>query len=506
MHHTVRHLLQTPALINTRVTLHGWVRAARRQKRTSFYELHDGSCAAGLQVVWPEQGPPSHPTPADAPGTLTLGASVRAEGLLVASPKPGQAVELQAQHLALVGSADAASYPLQKKGAHSLEFLREVLHLRARGPLGGAVLRVRHTLAAALHAHLQGAGLLHVHTPILTGNDCEGAGELFRAATVEPSGGGGSGGGASAGESSFFGRPAYLTVSGQLHLEAFAAALSRVYAFGPTFRAENSNTPRHLAEFWMVEPEVAPAGLPEALALCEGAVSAAAGALLRERSDDVALLARGSADAGGSGAGAVSQPSPLQLFARLEAAARGGFAVLTYAQALAALARQPGGSGTPPWGAALTAEHERWLAEAHVGGPVFVTHYPAALKPFYMRASEGSSGTVDNFDLLVPGLGELAGGSAREHRHDALASTMRKAGLLSPGVEAALSSPCGGVARPPADPANGYLDWYLDLRRFGGVPSAGWGLGFDRLVAWACGLDNVRDAAPCPRARNTCSM
>ena len=494
--HSIRHLLRTPSLLNTTVSVHGWVRTARRQKRHSFLELHDGSSAGGLQVVWPEAPAPAPPLlPAQEAACLTPGASVRAEGLLVPSPKPGQAVELQAARLSLVCAADAGTYPLQKKGAHSLEFLREVLHLRARGPLGGAVLRARHTLSAALHGHLQGEGLLHVHTPILTANDCEGAGELFG---VEPAGGGAGGVGGSvpsAGGAGFFGRPAFLTVSGQLHLEAFAAALSRVYAFGPTFRAENSNTPRHLAEFWMVEPEVAPGGLPEALALCEGALAAAARALRRHNADDVALLAR-------SGAG--TDTAPLPLAPRLEAAARGGFAVLTYAQALAALAGR-GGPGAPPWGGGLTSEQEKWLAEAHVGGPVFVTHYPAALKPFYMRASEGGGGTVDNFDLLVPGLGELAGGSAREHRHDALAAAMLEGGLLSRGVGEALRAGKVGE-RPPADPSNGSLDWYLDLRRYGGVPSAGWGMGFERLVAWACGLENVRDAAPCPRARNVCSM
>ena len=499
-HSTVRDLLRSPTLIGSTVTVHGWVRTARRQKRHSFLELSDGSCASGLQVVWPEGG--AALAGADA-ALLTAGASISAEGVLVASPKAGQAVELAASRLSVVCGADAASYPLQKK-AHSVEFLRDVLHLRARGALGGAVLRARHTLSAALHAHLQGAGLLQVHTPVLTGNDCEGAGELFTAVaeSLPQAGAAGGGEGGGGGSGGFFGRPAYLTVSGQLHLEAFAAALSRVYSFGPTFRAENSNTTRHLAEFWMVEPEVAPAGLPEALSLCEGAVAAAAGALLAQRRDDVELLAAGGGASGGGGGGG---GAPAPLVERLEGAARGGFAVITYTEALAALERAPGGRAIP-WGSDLSGEQERWLAERHVGGPVFVTHYPAALKPFYMRASEGGGGTVENFDLLVPGGGELAGGSAREHRHDVLAAAMARRGLLSRGVVEALAGSDGGASRPPANPANGSLDWYLDLRRYGGVPSAGWGLGFERLVAWACGLENVRDAAPCPRARNLCSM
>ena len=437
---------------------------------------------------------------------------MRVAGSLRASPKPGQALELVASALEVVGGADA-SFPLQKK-AHSAEFLRSVLHLRAKGAGAAAVLRLRGALSAALHAHLQGAGLLHVHAPVLTGSDCEGAGEQFAAAPAAWP----------AGAPPFFGRAALLSVSAQLHLEAAAQGLSAVYAFGPTFRAENSNTSRHLAEFWMLEPEVAPGDLEAALALCQGAVAASAGAALGSCSEDLracAAAAEGasaSASASGASASAAAEARAEALHARLRAAAAGGFARLTYTRALALLNGSAAALPRLAWGADLPSEHERWLAEVHVQGPVFVTHYPASLKPFYMRRTRGSEGggggagaTVENFDLLVPGLGELAGGSAREEDVGVLGAAMAARGLLSPAFAAAVAERgarggSDGLGVGVADPANGHLDWYLDLRRYGGVRSAGWGLGFERLVAWAAGLDNVRDAAPFPRARNLCSM
>ena len=520
------------------VAVQGWVRSVRRQRRYSFLELNDGSSPRNLQVVWGEGSSEGLPFSAGDAAHLTTGASVRVRGVLAASPKAGQSVELSAASLEVLGGVDA-SYPLQKK-AHSAEFLREVLHLRARGGLASSVLRLRHTLANALHAHLQAQGLLQVHAPVLTGNDCEGAGEMFAAAPVAwpPS------------SPPFFGRPAHLTVSAQLHLEAFAHAMGAVYSFGPTFRAENSNTSRHLAEFWMVEPEIAPGDLHSAMDLCQGALSAAAGAALRDGAEDVAFLDRqrgGSSSSSGGAPAAAAPPAAsasaarlVPLEDRLRAAEAGGFARLTYAHALEVLNE---GSAPLPrlgWGADLSSEHERWLSERFVGGPVFVTHYPATLKPFYMKRTRGSGGggvggggggpTVDNFDLLVPGLGELAGGSAREHDGGLLGPIMAAQGLLSPAFAAsvqqqqqqqqqqvvgaggaaqgAASSPphFWGLPAPVADPSNGFLDWYLDLRRYGSVPSAGWGLGFERLVAWAGGLDNVRDAVPCPRVRNSCSM
>lgn len=491
-HTAIRALLSSPP-VGERVSVAGWVRSARFQKRVGFLEVNDGSCAANLQVVLPIDAEGSAGG-ALAPGTaaaLTTGASVRASGTLVKSPKPGQPVELAADDVAVMSGAEAATYPLQKK-AHSAEFLRSVVHLRARAAAPAAILRMRSVLAASLHANLSGAGCVHVHTPILTANDCEGGGELFSVGTSNAT--------------PFFGRPVFLTVSGQLHLEAFAAALSRVYTFGPTFRAENSNTTRHLAEFWMVEPEIAPARLLDGVRLCEDSLRAAAAALLSHAVDDIAVCAR-------------ENPAGPLVRSRLERAAHGNFPVISYGEALARLASAPPGTFSarvPTWGGDLSSEHERWLAAE---GPVFVTHYPATLKPFYMSldepradfaaelaatvfrdpaAANAARATVACFDLLVPDLGELAGGSAREERLEVLATAMRLRGLLSPTTSAHTHATTKEV-RPPADPADGSLDWYLDLRRYGAMPSAGWGMGFERLVAWCCGLDNVRDAIPVPR-------
>lgn len=495
----VSDVLSAESLIGSRVTLHGWVRTARLQKRFGFVELNDGSCAGNLQVVWPvttadaaDGTSNSFPSASEA-RLLTTGASIRVSGTVVASPAAGQRIELAADSVRLDCSADAATYPLQKK-AHSAEFLREMVHLRARSAATGAVLRVRAALSGALHAHLEREGLFHIHTPVLTGNDCEGAGELF---SVEAAS-------ASSGSLPFFGRRVFLTVSGQLHLEAFAAALSRVYAFGPTFRAENSNTPRHLAEFWMLEPEIAPARLDDAMALASSTLASAASSLLNgPRSQDISLLARENA-------------TP-DLTQRLERASTGDFPRMTYDEALSALSKADASQfAIPPpmWGGDLSGEHERWLA-ARANGPLFISNYPATLKPFYMSLNESNTSaavdaallvakdpaaanaariTVSNFDLVVPGLGELAGGSAREERTSVLAAAMHARGLLTD----AAASP-DGQSRPPADTVDGSLDWYLDLRRYGGVKSAGFGMGFDRLVTWCTGIENVRDAVPVPR-------
>lgn len=518
----VSDVLAADAPVGTRVSVHGWVRTARVQKRWGFVEINDGSCVGNLQAVWPVGGGGGEgegkillPSAADA-RALTTGASVCATGTLVTSPAAGQRVELSIDSLQIIGAADAKTYPLQKK-AHSPEFLRENVHLRSRSAAAGAVLRIRAALSSALNCHLTQKGLFHVHTPLLTANDCEGAGELFGVdAANTPSG-----------TPPFFGRRVFLTVSGQLHLETFVAALSRVYSFGPTFRAEHSNTPRHLAEFWMVEPEVAPARAPDAIALASSLLVAAARSLLEgPRGEDINLLAREHA---------VGAPD---LLARIERAAAGNFPRMTYDAALLALrgADAPRfAAAVPEWGGDLSGEHERWLA-AQAGGPLFVTDYPATLKPFYMALNEADAGravraaalvardpkgadaariTVSNFDLLVPGLGELAGGSAREARAGVLAVAMRTRGLLTPAAAldadaaeaaAAANIPFVGASRPPADTGDGSLDWYLDLRRYGGVESAGFGMGFDRLVTWCTGVDNVRDAVPVPRVVGSCRM
>jgi len=403
------------------VSLVAWVRSVRAQKKTSFMAVSDGSCATALQVVWPS----SLLNASDA-AALTTGACVAVEGTLVVSPNPAQPVEVAASRLTVVGSADAAAYPLQKK-AHTPEFLRDMVHLRPRTPVTGAMLRMRHTLSRAVHDYFDADGAVLVNTPIITSNDCEGAGELFAVASAAagasetPAEAAASSATSSAAAASaaapaaasasaaaaraaggFFGKPTYLTVSGQLHLEAFACALSRVYTFGPTFRAENSNTPRHLAEFWMVEPELAPCSMAQAMDNAEGCVKAAVGAALARRLDDIQLLGSRvtAADAGA-------------LVARLTTtASTKPFARMTYTDAVRVLTGS-GQSFTAPvvWGEGLASEHERWLAEVFVGGPVFVTDYPAAIKPFYMRRNEEDGGkTVAAFDLLVPTIVRCKGG------------------------------------------------------------------------------------------------
>ncbi|KAF7973676.1 hypothetical protein HWV62_14662 [Athelia sp. TMB] len=452
------------------VEVTGWVRSVRRQKRVAFAVLSDGSTRAGLQAVFGD--------PAGA-RALTNGASVRVRGRLVASPGAGQARELRVEACEVVGACDPETYPLQKQ-ALPVDYTREYAHLRARTDEGGRVLRVRAAAARAVHAFFEGEGFVYAHTPVLTANDCEGAGEAFRIAGVPPSSSPTALTPASpthdpaastptaptptptaptpASATEFFGRPAYLSVSSQLHLEALASGVARVYTLAPAFRAERSQTARHLAEFWMLEAEWAFArdvgGLCDVV---EGAVRAVAGDAGVQGEVDAARLA------GLVGGGRWERMSYTEAVRALEGAAAGG---VRFAFA-------------PAWGKALQSEHERWLAEALVGGPVFVTDYPAGLKPFYMRANDGGGGrqgTVACFDLLVPRVGELVGGSLREER----------VGRLERALDA------HGLSKEE-------YGWYVDLRRYGGAPHGGFGLGFERLVAWLTGIDNVRECIPVPR-------
>lgn len=511
-------------------------------------ELNDGSSIRNLQVVWPN-GSASIKTTAPTSVAelkspqqhLTTGASVRVSGKLVKSPKPGQAVELLAESVTILGGADPEHYPLQKKG-HTVEFLRDIVHLRARGNLAAAVLRARDTLQHGIQSHLRKEGYIQVHTPVLTSNDCEGAGELFQVMPASDLAAAASGAGQATAQpppksaaqhtgqhqhrtaldsasSSFFNKPVYLTVSGQLHLETFACAMQKVYTFGPTFRAENSNTSRHLAEFWMLEPELCPGNMHDAMMMAQGCVKAACAQLLNDRPDDVAFfndrVMKGVADRLSSTA-AVDKP----------------FAVMTYGQAIDALSSCGHAFTTPvSWHDGLASEHERYLAEVHCKGPVFVTDYPAHQKPFYMKTNDdGDDGacsscggvashtsacepgarrrgqTAQAFDLLVPGVGELIGGSAREDRYEVLGRKMKRLGLLSEQAAAALDAPDGGLSSPPANPDGRCLDWYLDLRKYGSIPHAGFGLGFERLLLLATGVENVRDAIPVPRVPGSCRM
>lgn len=431
---------------NSEVEAAGWVRTRRDAKGFSFLELNDGSCLANLQVV-AEEALPDY----EVVRRAHTGAAVAVRGLLTASLGRGQKWEVKAAGLRLLGEADPEAYPLQKK-RHSDEFLREIAHLRTRTNKFGAVFRLRSRCAWAVHDFFRQRGFFHVHTPIITGSDCEGAGEMFRVTTLP-------GGGPAAED--FFGREAALTVSGQLEAELLALALGRVYAFGPTFRAENSNTPRHAAEFWMIEPEMAFAGLGENMDLAEALIKHVVADALETGREDLALFDR------------FVEPG---LFARLENLLAEAYVRLPYGEAVAILKA----SGRkfeyePAWGMDLQTEHERHLCEVHFKKPVVVHDYPLTLKPFYMRLNDDGR-TVAAMDLLVPKVGELVGGSQREERLEVLRGRMADLGL---------------------DQAAYW--WYLDTRRFGSVPHAGFGLGFERLLLLLTGLGNIRDVIPFPR-------
>ena len=383
---------------------------------------------------------------------VTLGSAVRATGELVPTPGMKQPFELKAKTVETVGLCDP-SYPLQKK-RHSFEYLRTIAHLRPRTNKYGAMFRIRSELALAIHDFFQERGFFHIHSPILTGADCEGAGEMFRVTTL-------AGDIDKAPAEDFFGRPAFLTVSGQLEAEAMACALGRVYTFGPTFRAENSNTARHAAEFWMIEPEVAFCDLEGDMTLAEDCVKSLVDAMLTDCAADLAFF---------------TKIRDKELEARLRGVLDKPFRRIPYDEAVAILQASGRAFEYPvEWGCNLQAEHERFLTEEHFHCPVTVFNYPKEIKPFYMRANDDGR-TVTAMDLLVPGIGELVGGAQREERADVLRDNMRRHGM---------------------DEAT--YDWYLDLRRFGSVPHAGFGLGFERLLMFLTGVKNIRDVILSPR-------
>ncbi len=444
------------------VIVRGWVRTKRDSKGGfSFVELNDGSCMAGIQVVADE----SLANYESDVKRLITGCCVRVEGELRESPGKGQAVEVHAKALDVLGWVeDQEKYPLQKK-RHSMEFLREVAHLRPRSNTFGAVARVRNCLAAATHEFFQDRGFLHLHTPIITANDCEGAGEMFTVSALDldnpPKGPDGS----VDFSQDFFGKRTSLTVSGQLGAETYACALTNVYTFGPTFRAENSNTSRHLAEFWMVEPEMAFCDLDGNMTLAEDYIKHLFRAALDRCPEDMAFFSKW-----------IDETA----IETLEHIVASEFERLTYTEAVDIL-RASGESFEFPveWGADLQSEHERYLTEKHVGRPVIVHDYPKGIKAFYMRLGDGER-TVAAMDVLVPKIGEIIGGSQREERRDVLERRMAECGL---------------------DPDDYW--WYLDLRRYGTVPHAGFGLGFERTVQFATGMANIRDVIPFPRAPNS---
>jgi asparaginyl-tRNA synthetase len=435
-------------------TIRGWVRTSRHSKDVSFLELTDGSCFAGLQVV-------AAPTLSnyEAVRRVGTGCALIATGELVESQGKGQSYEIQAREIEIVGEV-GEDYPLQKK-RHSFEFLRTIAHLRPRTNTIGAVLRVRNAASRAIHDFFQQRGFLLLHSPIITASDAEGAGELFRVSTLDAANPPRTERGDVDFSKDFFGREAYLTVSGQLEAEIAALAVTNVYTFGPTFRAENSNTSRHLAEFWMVEPEMAFCDLLGNMDLAEAFLKHVISHVLEACPDDMEFF---------------NQRIDETVLATLRHIVETPFVRLTYTEAIEILERSSRDFEFPvKWGVDLQSEHERFLAEEHIKKPVIVTDYPASIKAFYMYLNDDEK-TVRAMDVLVPKVGEIVGGSQREHRLDVLTGRITAAGL---------------------DERDYW--WYLDLRRHGSVPHAGFGLGFERIVQFMTGMANIRDVIPFPR-------
>jgi len=456
--HRVADILAGRIPAGSPVTVQGWIRTRRDSKAgLSFLQVHDGSCFDAIQVV----APASLGNYERDVLRLTTGCSVTVTGVLAESQGKGQSVEVQADAVTVVGWVDDPdTYPIASK-RHSFEYLREVAHLRARTNTFGAVSRVRHTLAMAIHEYFDQHGFAWIHTPILTASDAEGAGEMFHVSTLDMANLPRTPEGAIDHGQDFFGKPAYLTVSGQLNVETYCLALTNVYTFGPTFRAENSNTSRHLPEFWMVEPEIAFADLSADADLAEDLLKSSFRTLLDRRADDMAFFA---------------ERIDKDAVTRLEALVTSSFARMTYTEAIDVLKRSGRSFEFPvEWGVGLQAEHERYLCEEYVQRPVVVTDYPKGIKAFYMRLNDDER-TVAAMDVLAPGIGEIVGGSQREERLDVLDARIIETGL---------------------DPSVYW--WYRDLRRYGTVPHAGFGLGFDRAVAYATGMANIRDVIPFPR-------
>ena len=456
--YSVREILSGQAPADAPVTVKGWVRTRRDSKAgISFVHVSDGSAFHPVQVVAPN----TLANYTDEVLKLTAGCAVEAEGAIVPSPAKGQPFEMQASAIKVLGWVDDPdTYPIQPK-PHSLEFLREVAHLRPRTNVIGAATRVRHTLAQAIHRFFHENGYLWVNTPIITSSDAEGAGALFRVSTLDLANLPRTPEGKIDFALDFFAREAFLTVSGQLNVEAYCLALTKVYTFGPTFRAENSNTSRHLAEFWMIEPETAFADLADNATLAERLLKYTFKALLNERQEDMAFF---------------DERIEKGIVAKLEGIVSSEFARMDYGDAIKVLEQAKEKFEFPvKWGVDLQSEHERYLTEKHAKKPVIVMNYPKDIKAFYMRVNDDNR-TVAAMDVLAPGIGEIIGGSQREERLSVLDSRMAERHI-------------------PKE----HYEWYRDLRRYGTVPHAGFGLGFERTIAYVTGLSNVRDAIPFPR-------
>ena len=443
--------------IGKTVTVCGWVRSKRESRGVAFVALNDGSSQDTLQLVVPDTSDAFTEL-----HSINTGAAIRAEGVIKESPGKGQSSELEVREIEIFGNADAEKYPLQKKG-HSLEFLREIGHLRPRTNTFGAVFRVRNVLSDAVHKFFQSRGFMWVHTPIITASDCEGAGDLFTVSSLDLEKLPKQENGEIDFHQDFFGKRAFLTVSGQLEAEFLAMSLGDVYTFGPTFRAENSNTSRHLSEFWMIEPEIAFADLNDDVKLAEDFVQFLCKQVVEKCEKEIAFFQK------------FYKNTSVK---ELQTLSEKPFTHITYTQAIEVLEKAKKAKFEFPvkWGLDLQSEHEKFLTDKVFKGPVVVTDYPREIKAFYMRLNDDGK-TVAAMDVLAPKIGEIIGGSQREERLDVLEKRMNDADV-------------------PVE----NMDWYLDLRRYGSAPHAGFGLGFERLVQYITGMPNIRDVIPCPRA------
>lgn len=458
---TVKELLSDSGkYAGTEVDVKGWVRTRRGNKNVQFVALNDGSTINNLQIVFDL----SKFSDEDLK-PVTTGSSIHVQGLLVESQGKGQTVEVQAEELEIYGTADPAEYPLQKKG-HSLEFLREIAHLRPRTNTFGAVLRIRHALAFAIHKFFNDKGFYYFHTPLITESDCEGAGAMFQVTTLPLENLPRTEDDSVDYSQDFFGAPTSLTVSGQLEGELGATALGCIYTFGPTFRAENSNTPRHLSEFWMIEPEMAFYDVNDNMDLAEEFIKYCINYALEHCKDDIQFL---------------TDHFDKELIDRLKFVVENDFVRLPYTEGVKILEESGEKFEFPVyWGVDLASEHERYLVEKHFKRPVMLTDYPKEIKAFYMKLNDDGK-TVRGMDVLFPQIGEIIGGSQREENYDVLRKRMEELGMAD-------------------------IPWYMDTRKFGSVPHSGFGLGFERLVLFVTGMQNIRDVIPFPRYPKNCSF
>ena len=448
----------TSGVVGSDITVKGWVRTKRGNKNVAFIALNDGSCVANIQIVVDLAS-----FDEEKLKLVTTGACLRVDGKLVESPASGQGVEVQAADIEIYGTADPETYPLQKKG-HSLEFLRDIAYLRPRTNTFGAVLRIRHAMAYAIHKYFNDNGFYYLHTPLITGSDCEGAGAMFNVTTLDIANPPRTEDGKVDYSQDFFGKPCNLTVSGQLEGELGALSLGRIYTFGPTFRAENSNTPRHLAEFWMIEPEMAFYELEDNMELAEDFLKYLIRYALENCREDLEFM---------------NKMWDKELIERLEFVLANDFVRLDYTEGINILQASGRKFEFPcEWGCDLQSEHERYLVEEHFKRPVILINYPKEIKAFYMKQNEDGK-TVRAMDVLFPKIGEIIGGSEREADYGKLSARVKELGMNEADIW-----------------------WYLDTRRWGSAPHSGFGLGFERLLLFVTGMGNIRDVIPFPRTPN----